>query len=207
MRKRERAVRLHPSEEPTVVLRSPVVQEALPSPWVHYPNHYGTFMAFGEDDHEFPALCNCATGAVANYLALRKLVDMGTYADERITAPLSSHTFPNRLAEESLRRKADPMAWLRFEPRLCHRCNLATPTLRWCLEMYGSRFKQFFGWYIQQSAYRLGVSRPNHVYLHNACPDELIQRVKATRLAADKAEAERLRLIPNPPREGVWLAS
>ena len=136
MRKRERAVRLHPSEEPTVVLRSPVVQEALPSPWVHYPNHYGTFMAFGEDDHEFPALCNCATGAVANYLALRKLVDMGTYADERITAPLSSHTFPNRLAEESLRRKADPMAWLRFEPRLCHRCNLATPTLRWCLEMY-----------------------------------------------------------------------
>jgi len=164
-------------------------------PWVHYPNHYGTFPAFGENVGEIPALCICATGAVINYLRLRKLVRMGTYSDGRVAAPLSSHTFPNGLADESLRRKSSPMKWLRFESKVCHRCNLVTPSLRWCVETYGGRFRQYFGWYIRETMYRYGVAPMSYVYLHDVCPDELIQLIEDARNAAHKAETERQRLM------------
>jgi hypothetical protein len=177
-------------------LGSPIVKEDLPYPQVHYPNHYGTFHAFGKNKGDFPVLCECTKGAVANYIRLRQFMDVGKYSDERVTAPLSSHVFPNVLAEESLAHRGDPMVWLRFAPKLCHRCNLATPSGLWCHEMYGGQFKQTFGWYIAQTKLRIGVMPGGGVgYLEDACPSEVIQLLEEARSAMKSAEEESARLI------------
>jgi len=39
--------------------------------------------------------------------------------------------------------------------------------------MYGSSFKQFFGWYINQNQYKLGLSKFFGKYLDDKCPDEI----------------------------------
>jgi hypothetical protein len=61
--------------------------------------------------------------------------------------------------------------------------------------MYGGRFQQYFGWYVEQTAYRLGVAPGNCAYLDDVCPDEIVQMIQDAKGAADKAEAERLRLL------------
>lgn len=141
-------------------------------------------------------LCECAKGAVANYIRLRKLMDMRTFSDERVMAPLSSHIFPNALAEESLAQRCDPLNWLRFTPKLCHRCNLATPSALWCHEMYGGQFKQTFGWYIGQTKLRLGVMPGACIgYLEDVCPNEVVKFLEDARSTAMSAEQERTRLM------------
>lgn len=39
--------------------------------------------------------------------------------------------------------------------------------------MYGSSFKQFFGWYINQNQYKLGISKFLGKHLDDKCPDEI----------------------------------
>ena len=47
--------------------------------------------------------------------------------------------------------------------------------------MYGGNFKQYFGWYIRQTALRLGIKEPS--YLPGITPDHLIKMIKeASRL-------------------------
>ena len=50
-------------------------------------------------------------------------------------------------------------------------CNGAVPSYRWCHEMYGSPFKQTYGWYLQQMRVELGVF--DHAVNFNLCPDEI----------------------------------
>jgi hypothetical protein len=47
------------------------VIEDLPFPVVHYPPHYGSFIAFSEDYQSKPFLCACSRPAVENYLRLQ----------------------------------------------------------------------------------------------------------------------------------------
>jgi hypothetical protein len=61
--------------------------------------------------------------------------------------------------------------------------------------MYGGRFKQYFGWYVEQTTYRLGVAPVNYAYLDDVCPDEIVHMIQDAKDAAHKAEAERLRLL------------
>lgn len=41
--------------------------------------------------------------------------------------------------------------------------------------MYGGNFKQYFGWYINQTQYRLGITKFD--YIENYAPDELIEKI------------------------------
>lgn len=57
-------------ELPEVALRSPTQLENLPFPYVHYPQHYGTFISFSEKRNSEQYLCLCAEQALTNYFEL-----------------------------------------------------------------------------------------------------------------------------------------
>ncbi|MFQ6019012.1 MAG: hypothetical protein ACE5KF_12565, partial [Kiloniellaceae bacterium] len=132
-----------------VALRRDIVWEELPFPVVYYPNHYGTFFAFAEDENSKEIfLCACAEGAIQNALALEKIFPEPPNSDPLRMAPLKSGLFPEVLAECSLSVGSKA---IQFKSGLCHRCNLKAPSLSYCAEMYGGLFKQSYGWYINQT--------------------------------------------------------
>ncbi len=150
------------------------VWEDLPLPYVHYPGHYGTFIAFSLDETSPIMLCSCAQLPVENYIRLRRMQPPGPNYYPLRMAPLGSLDFPEVIAERSLRYKNSPAESISFSLGLCHRCNLSTPSLRYCHEMYGGKFKQSFGWYINQSRLRVGISlHSGTVYLSDRCPIDL----------------------------------
>ncbi|MBT3227013.1 MAG: hypothetical protein HOE30_21555 [Deltaproteobacteria bacterium] len=174
---------------PDVVLNSQIIKEELPLPFVFYPNCGGVYIGFGESDFGPPVLCECAKGAIENYLRLREKIDLGNYTDRSVTAPLSSHDFPQRLADVSLSR-GNPLKWLKFVPKVCHRCNLATPSVRWSGD--GAKFEQYYGWYVYQTINRLGVmSAPNCIYLNDVCPPEIMDQIDEFNKIRKMAQLER----------------
>lgn len=192
--------------ESEVALHSPVVQEVLPLSYVHYPNHYGTFFAFSESPSEPPILCECARPAVENCCRLREMTSMETYGDPLVTAPLSSHDFPNSLASRSLNSLIDLSAILKFSSKICHRCAMTPPSLKYCVAMYGGKFKQHFGWYINQASYRLGVEPLSMDYIEDATPNELLSDIEDLRELMQQEEAERTRLLEivrGPARQDI----
>lgn len=60
--------------------------------------------------------------------------------------------------------------------KLCHRCNNKIPRLDYCLAMYadGSKFKQKYGWFINQEYFRCGIDpyQLNNVLVEK-CPTEI----------------------------------
>ncbi|MDZ7715058.1 MAG: hypothetical protein U5J95_02480 [Balneolaceae bacterium] len=158
---------------PDVALDSPIVEEDLPLKFVHYPNHYGAFFMFSSTPNEDAYFCECCYEAVHNSFKLVQYESNNNWSDEKVAAPLSSHLFPNEISKASL--KTDLSKLLRFKKKLCHRCNMATPSLRYCHEMYGGNFKQYYGWYIKQTAFRIGVRDTN--YIEDYAPDDLIEKI------------------------------
>lgn len=162
---------------PDVALDSPIVEEDLPLKFVHYPNHYGAFFMFSSTPNGEAYFCECCYEAVHNSFKLVQYESNNNWSDEKVPAPLSSHLFPNEISKASL--KTDLSKLLRFKKKLCHRCNMATPSLRYCHEMYGGNFKQYYGWYIKQTAFRIGVRGTN--YIEDYAPDDLIEKVNKIR--------------------------
>lgn len=169
MTKRQRKVPrpTNSSEYVGVALNSPRLTEDLPLSVVNYPNHYGTFITFSYPQSDEQYFCECAIPALDNYFTLHEITD-----GFEIYHSLSEHDFNASLAGKSKFVK-ELSNLFKFKPRICHRCNLKTPTIRYCIEMYGSSFKQFFGWYINQNQYKLGFSKFFSKYLPDKCPDEL----------------------------------
>ena len=188
-----------------VATMTQVCEEVLPWPWVQYPNHYGAFFAFaGEEKGPF-ALCSCSIAAVQNAIRLAAN-GRETYADPLRRAPLSNHYFSDQFSVRSLDERANPIAWLRFEARLCHRCNLATPSLRYCHEMYGGRFVQAFGWYVNQTFFRLGIQPLSLCYLEDVCPIEVATKIRAWQVVEAEHQSERTRLMSlvyGPARQDI----
>jgi len=185
------------------------VKENLPYPVVHYPNHYGTFIAFSMDYDSQAYLCSCARSAVENYLKLRSLSYSNSTYERLSNAPLSDREFPTVIAEISQRisfenGEIDSI----FVSNLCHRCNMKTSSVRWCHEVYGVKFVQYYGWYIYQTYFRLGIF-PGAIfnpYLPEVCPEEIQQVITAARLADDRfrsVEARILRMTSNSERADI----
>jgi len=192
--------------------------ESLPLPVVYYPGHYGAFFAFSTlDAPSRLCLCSCAKPAVANFLALNANKRLHTYPHR--VAPLDSGHFPLEIALRSL-QATDPWSVLEFAPGICHRCNLARPSMNYCHPMYGGQFMQGFGWYVRQAFYRLGVEPRSkwtgssnagvtclgHAALNMVCPDELLRLVNHERAAAMqyRQESDRLYAITSgPPRNDI----
>ncbi len=191
--------------------------ESLPLPVVWYPGHYGTFFAFSSSDSpDRLYLCSCAEPAVANFLTLS--ADKPPNAYPHRMAPLDSFHFPLSIASRSIEAD-DPWDVLEFIPGICHRCNIARPSMNYCHPMYGGQFMQGFGWYVNQAFFRLGVdprsrwraSAGEAVYLgHSAleevCPPELLGLIQRERnvVAEYRQESDRLnRMVGGPTRDDI----
>lgn len=190
-------------EKPPVSLGT-VIRENLPYPVVYYPNHYGTFFAFAKDGTSPVVLCLCSKPIIENLIRLknRELVPSRM-------APLDSWFFPDIIAEISLKNKHDPLSLINFVEGLCHRCNLITPTLRFCHEMYGVEFIQHFGWYYNQAYLRLGIyprSYSRFIYLDDICPPEYQEEIKKLKKVNDEYQQEYNRLmelVQGPKRSDI----
>jgi len=169
-----RPLRPRRADPPQVAVESSIQRENLPLPFVHYPSLYGTFFGFSETEADMPLLCECALGGVRNYLAFQAEVGWDGSDPSGLNGVLSERDFPHAFAEMSMQRAENPLEWIASRSGLCHRCNSATPTLRYCHEMYGGIFTQYHGWYINQAAYRLGVHPVTLHCLEDAGPLELV---------------------------------
>jgi len=200
--------------EPVRISHGTVIKENLPFPVVYYPNLYSAFFAFAKDESSLPVLCACAKPAVANFLSLKSMIEgiqntshleVIKKQKERLRkAPLDTRFFPDVIAEMSTRNCKDPLSTIQFERGLCHRCNLISPTLRYCHEMYGVRFIQYYGWYVNQEYFRIGI-RPSPFaveYLPDVCPQEFQEYIDALTTAEKefKDEEKRIMEIVHGPR-------
>lgn len=194
---------------PPPVARGAVTKEDLPFPVVYYPNPYGSFFAFAEAESSPATLCACSISAIENLLELNKIGPARRNMNPLRNAMLSSSHFPDFIAELSLKSEDDPMSSLRFEESLCHRCNLVKPTLRYCHEMYGSQFMQYYGWYVKQAYFRLGINPSpfgDYRWLPNVCPQEYQEDMQALMAAKMEymSELERvMKIVRGPHREDI----
>lgn len=181
-------------------------REDLPYPNVYYPNHYGTFFAFAESESTEPVVCACARDPIENLLALQQIVPPPRNVDPRRMAKLDNWYFPNVITEGSMQSDAEGIGSLRFVEGLCHRCNLVPPTLRYCHEMYGTRFIQHFGWYVNQAYLRLGIRPMSLQFLPDVCPpelQELIARAQDSNLNFQQEEKRLMEIASGPARDDI----
>lgn len=176
-------------KESEIIVHTKFVEEDLPLPFVFYPDHYGTFIGFASSPNSTVYLCSCAKPAIDNYVRLMERIPKGTYSDRLIMAPLSSHEFPRLIAEQSQHHQNTDHFGLTFKNKICHRCNLATPTVRHCHEMYGGRFRQYYGWYIGQKRLQLGIK--HNESLNEVCPEEIQKQLKQINEVSAKANGLR----------------
>ena len=162
---------------PPVSLGAVAFEESLPLPWVKYPNHYGTFILFSETENGTYYFCKCNEAPLTNLLELNHRNPPEKNTDPCRMAPIDSLHVPDEISELSLKNQNNSISTLKFKKKLCHRCNLIHPTLRYCHEMYGGKFDQFFGWYVNQSYLRYGVDPWSKIdFLPEICPN-VIQQV------------------------------
>ncbi len=188
-----------------ILVKSRFIIEELPLPYVLYPNISGTFIGFASNQNDVIYFCSCTEPAIDNYIELIKQKPKGNYVDPLIMNPLSSHEFPPMVAEKSADHKFNPKSTLLFKDKICHKCNLATPTIRAMHPMYGGLFKQYYDWYIKQQYFHLGIGHYDS-YLEDKCPDEIIELLKLGKQADEKASNERKRLMElvyGPKRDDI----
>ncbi len=185
-----------------VAVRGEIVQEKLPLPFVRYRRLYGTFFAFSETEQGKLYLCACAEGPLRNLLRLCTMPGQPRYARGSLrAAPLPSPYVPDIIAKDSLAHADDPLRNVELRPKLCHRCNLAVPSLRWCHEMYGERFEQQYGWYVKQTYLRLGITPNWFNFLPDVCPIEYQEQFRELKQAQDAywKEEKRLKALASGP--------
>lgn len=208
-RKTRRPRKAHKSP---VALKGFVSEEPLPLPNVHYAGAYGTFLAFSETKAAKPYLCSCAEPAVANLIDL--VNEDPSLHHGRASAfdyVFRDYFFPEAIVEMVRDRGAEGIGALSFRERICHRCNLVSPKLRYCHEMYGTVFLQHHGWYVNQSHLRFGVLRQEFgerrfPYLASTCPPELASKIKKARVDHKLYAEEEQRLqymVQSPDRDDI----
>lgn len=166
-----------------------VCRENLPYPIVYYPGHYGTFFGFKKDNSSPITLCSCSKLAMMNYLQIRFIElqrDRDLYGlreDFSLKNPiLGGMHFPQQLIQNSLSKDIPQdeniFKFVVFKNKLCHECNLATPHYNFCVSMYGSAFKQNYGWYINKQSFEWGIAPISNIILQSICPDEIKKIIK-----------------------------
>lgn len=158
-----------------------IKKEKLPLQYVHYPSHYGTFFAFSESKTSPVFLCECSITPLENYLKLLNPSEMESN-------PYSS-IFPVGIFPKV---NTGIIENLQFKRAICHRCNLTPPTMMYCHEMYGVKFVQFFGWYINQNYLKFGIW--GNRYLENVTPSELSADVMEISVADKELQSAQITL-------------
>jgi len=205
-RRRPRSAR-----KPPVALKGYVAEESLPLPYVHYTGPSGTFLAFSESRDSIPMLCSCAQSAVANLMEIKDKFPSPYRHSSAVDAAFRDPYFPEALIRYAKDSGKNGVQGLPFADRLCHRCNLVSPKLRYCHEMYGGVFVQHHGWYVNQAFLRWGVlprgyGNPLFPYLDSLCPGTIAKKIEKARVAqkAYMEEHEQLQdTMRGPDREDI----
>jgi hypothetical protein len=174
------------------VSRGGVVKENLPYPVVYYPNSYGTFFGFAKDESSRAALCLCSKPAIENLIRLKREHPRPPNVNPLRRALFDSWFFPDIIANIPIKSKRDPLEDLCFVEGLCHRCNLKTPRLRYCPEMYGGEFIQHYGWYVNQEYLRLGIYPMHFSYLKDVCLPEYQKNIDSFKKTQEEYQERRL---------------
>lgn len=159
--------RINPAKKSVVKVASEalLIKENLPFQYVYYPDMYGTFIGFSETENSQVYFCECSKQAIYNYQLILKQENI---FDKEFSI---NNKFIQILGTTSLDENL-----IFYKSKLCHRCNQSTPSVRYCHEMYGGNFKQFYGWYINQTFLRLGIYNLFFLkgYTPNVIEDEII---------------------------------
>ncbi len=156
-----------------------VIFEELPLPLVYYPSMYGAFFGFSKDVEEKIFFCECERKGIENYVKLREQLPLSNYTGLK-TAQLGTDCFSKHIAIISQKDKYYPLSQFDFKEGICFRCNNKIPKLKYCHPMYGTLFKQKYGWYVQQKFFELGIDRYqlyNKNVLKEECSPQLYDEV------------------------------
>jgi hypothetical protein len=171
-----------------------VVKENLPFPIVLYPGFYGAFFGFRESENSPILFCSCAEEAIQNYLRFRLSSQIQANSDPTRCFILSSMYFPravvDRLMQQNKPNSKQIINHLSFENKLCHECNNVVPSYRYCVEMYGSSFKQNYGWYINKQAFEFGILPITSHVIPEICPQEILELIKLDPIETSKKYQE-----------------
>lgn len=149
-----------------------VARELLPLQVVLYPGHYGTYFGFKSNINDKEILvCSCCKESFNNFLEIsfKNWANQSKWHQENNVA-FYRGVIPLQLLEKikNLKTKTinEILKQITFENKICHECNLSTPSFRYCHEMYGGVFKQNYGWYINKMANEYGMPK-NHINPEN----------------------------------------
>ncbi|PTX21181.1 hypothetical protein C8N40_102154 [Pontibacter mucosus] len=198
-------IRPKTGQDAEVLVESSFIKEELPLPYVLYPNIYGTFIGFASQPNEQIYFCLCNEPAINNYLDL--LEQTPEVIDSNLTniIILLSHDFPPLVFENFSEQALKTKHFFKYKGKICHKCNLATPSVRAMHPMYGGKFKQYYGWYIKQQYFHLGINQHGN-YLESKCPDEIVELVKQGHKAHKAAYKELSKLnemVSGPKRPDI----
>lgn len=131
--------------------------DALPFLVVTYPDSSSSFIGFSEEEGGELYFCACAEEALENYIQGR--IDALNKSHREPTVENVVQLFQEQIKREALTTVDTPQHVVdifKYKDNLCHRCNQVVPKFRFCHEMYGTVFKQNYGWYINQRQYQYG---------------------------------------------------
>ncbi|MBU3205142.1 hypothetical protein [Clostridium algidicarnis] len=160
-----------------------ILKEDLPYPLVHYRNLYGNFVGFQENENSEVVLCSCMKKAVENCIKL-----FLEHPSKALNSPewllLKALAMPEGVSKDIIDKKPPVgLGWLnyiKFKDSLCHRCNNKKPTKKYCIPMYGTKFKQTYGWYVNINYLDKGIHPILKDYI-NECSKEIVNILKPTK--------------------------
>lgn len=140
-----------------------VTIEDLPLPIVFYPEIYGSFFAFAEDVGEPVFFCECEKDAINNFITLR---NKEREDEPNKTSLLIKKEFPRITYDLIKDCNEDIKINIPYKKGLCFKCNGSIPRKKYCHPMYGGKFVQSYGWYINQEYYKLGIDKRVYEMVH-----------------------------------------
>ena len=167
------------NEKPVHFRNDQLAEEKLPFPIVFYPAHYGTFICFKERKKKDLFYCTCFAEAIENYVIYNlKNPYRSCNTDPTRNFILDSFDFPKKAVIELMNKGVSQdmtiLNHLNFADKICHECNQAVPSYRYCDEMYGTVFVQTYGWYINKKFWEYGIYPGGLSYLFDKCPQAII---------------------------------
>jgi DNA-binding transcriptional MerR regulator len=181
-----------------------IENERLPYSLIHYPGFYGAFFGFQKNKNSQIYFCSCAKEAIENYTELRLKNHISQNSNPTRMFILDSMYFPINLIKElidkNIKQDKSIREKLNFKNNICHECNNILPKYLYCAKMYGTKFKQNYGWFINKQFYEFGIDPISFNVLLDKLPEEIfdILEVDLNKANIIKQEEEiRQKLIEN----------
>lgn len=171
----------------------------LPLPVVKYPPG-SCFIGFQKKGGQL-YFCDCAKGAIRNFIhgeVDEQLRIHGEVSVENITS-----VFQDEIREQADKNGvSEPTSVIdlfEYKKEVCHNCNQVVPKFRFCHEMYGTVFKQNYGWYIKQrqNEYGFHTNIKTQIPYVDDIPDELLKIIDERVVENLDTKIERLNELQN----------